>query len=126
MTKTLMAACCPTCGRTLPKPKPANLSAVPTADPATMTDAELYVYYKRSALVMDLSFFLNVGPLSPELRARGLAITKPTSKDLAELRAAWRAERNAADRAAGVPALGSPEWAAALNTAAELESVAAS
>ena len=80
--------CCSECGRTLPKPKiqpgPVNT--------ATMTEAELFAHYKRTALAGDLSFLLQFR-MSTELRARCEAILKPNDGDLAILRSAWRAER---------------------------------
>lgn len=81
-----------------------------TVDTSAMTDAQLFAHFKRIAVVEDLRFFLRVGQLSPELRARAEAIAKPTRQDITELRAAWRLERLAAERAAGVPAIGSPAW----------------
>jgi hypothetical protein len=97
----LAAAClpCPTRARV----QPADV------DPAAMTDAELYAYYKRTALTEDLRFFLR-GRMSDALRRRAEAIGKPTARDLASLRDTWRTERQADDRAAGIPAIGTAEW----------------
>lgn len=104
-----MPNCCPTCGRAYapkrPKADPVDV------DTSQMTNAEIFAHYKRIAPVEDLRFFLRVGTLSPELRARAEAVTKPTPAILAELRTAWRIERLQAHKAAGIPAIGSPEWA---------------
>lgn len=90
-----------------PRPAPARVRA--SADTAGMTDAELYAYYKRTASAEDLRFFIRVR-MSDALRIRAEAITKPTASDLASLRAAWRTERAAEERAAGIPAIGTAEW----------------
>jgi hypothetical protein len=92
-----------------PRPTPARVQPVAVVDTATLTDVELYAYYKRTAPIEDLRFFLR-GRLSDGLRARAEAITTPTAGDLITLRAAWRAERLAQDRAAGIPAIGTAEW----------------
>jgi hypothetical protein len=91
-----------------PRPKPARVPPV-AVDTATMTDAQLYANYKRTALVEDLRFFLRC-PRSATLRARADAITKPTAQDPASLREAWRIERGAEERAAGIPAIGTEAW----------------
>lgn len=91
-----------------PRPTPARVqpSAVHTA---TLTDAELRAHYKRTAPVEDLRFLLRVR-MSDALRARAGAIVKPTAQDLAKLRTAWRSERRAEERVAGIPAIGTTEW----------------
>ena len=91
-----------------PRPKPARVQPS-GVDSAAMTDAELYAFYKRTALTEDLRFLLRVR-LSDGLRARAEAITRPTAQDLSSLRAAWRVERWAEDRAAGIPAIGTLAW----------------
>jgi len=78
-------------------------------DTSTMTDAELYAHYKRTAPAEDLKFFLRGGK-SEALRARARAITNPTAQDLIRLREAWRIERLEQERAAGIPAIGTEEW----------------
>jgi hypothetical protein len=91
-----------------PKPRPAH--AEPAAvDTSTMTDAQVYAYYKRTALAEDLKFFLRGGK-SEALLARARAITTPTAQDLILLREVWRIERAAEERAAGIPAIGTEEW----------------
>src|SRR5687768_11073311 len=65
----------------LPRPTPARVQPA-DVDPAAMTDAELYAYYKRTALTEDLRFFLR-GRMSDALRRRAEAIGKPTARDLA-------------------------------------------
>jgi hypothetical protein len=92
----------------LPRPTPARVQPA-DVDPAAMTDAELYAYYKRTALTEDLRFFLR-GRMSDALRRRAEAIVKPTTSNLANLRAAWRAERLAEERAARSPAIGTADW----------------
>jgi len=88
---------CPTCGRALPKPK------VRTADPAVnlkdLTTAELYAYYKRTALIEDLRFLLRVR-MSPDLRARikQTLSAKPTAADTRLMFTLWRIERAAEER----------------------------
>lgn len=92
----------------LPRPTPARVRPA-DVDPAAMTDAELYAYYRRTALTEDLRFLLR-GRMSDALRRRAEAIGKPTARDLASLRDAWRTERQADDRAADIPAIGTAEW----------------
>jgi hypothetical protein len=91
-----------------PNPRPAqtDLGAV---DTSMMTDAQLYAHYKRTAPAEDLKFFLRGGK-SEALLARARAITKPTAQDLVLLREAWRIERAAEERAAGIPAIGTEAW----------------
>lgn len=103
----LLKTCCTECGRPLPQIK-APPAAV-NGNTAEMTTAELYAYYKRTALVEDLRFF-SAGTLSPNLRARAETLDKPTTRDLAALRCAWRTERQRSERVRGVPAIGSPAW----------------
>jgi hypothetical protein len=78
-------------------------------DMSTITDAQLYAHYKRTSAAEDLRFFLRGGK-SAALLARARAITTPTARDLVSLREAWRIERDAEDRAAGIPAIGSENW----------------
>jgi hypothetical protein len=91
-----------------PKPRPAP-SEPAAVDTTTMTDAQVYAYHKRTALAEDLKFFLRGGK-SEALLARARAITKPTAQDLILLREAWRIERAAEERAAGIPAIGTEAW----------------
>jgi hypothetical protein len=91
-------------------PRPTSAGVRPAVvDTAAMTDAELYVFYKRTAPAEDLRFLLR-GRLSDALRLRAEAVTKPTARDLTSLREAWRIERQAEERAAGIPAIGTAEW----------------
>lgn len=119
-----MKPCCHACGRALPKPK---IAAVPSidVDTSTLTDAELFSYYKRTSLAEDLRFILR-RQLSTELRARLETIATPTARDLSAIRGAWRTERLETERAQGDPAIGSPAWAEQFKIAEDLESVAAS
>jgi hypothetical protein len=93
----------------LPAPKAARVRPAVAVDTAGMTDAELFAYYKRTAPTEDLRFFLR-GRLSYALRRRAEAVTKPTTADLVLLWSAWRTERLAEERAAGIPAIGTAEW----------------
>jgi hypothetical protein len=93
----------------LPRAAAGRVQPAVVVDTAAMTDAELFAYYKRTALAEDLRFFLRAR-MSDALRRRAEAITKPTAADLARLRAAWRTERQAEERAAGIPAIGTAEW----------------
>lgn len=90
-----------------PNPTPRQSPAI--VDTSTITDAQLYAYYKRTSPAEDLLFFLRGGKSDP-LRSRAEAINNPTAKDLASLREAWRIERAAEDRAAGIPAIGTEAW----------------
>jgi hypothetical protein len=91
-------------------PHPRPTQATPTiVETSTMTDAQLYDYYKRTAPAEELRFFLRSGK-SAALLARARALTNPTSQDLVRLREGWRIERCADERAAGIPAIGTEEW----------------
>lgn len=92
-----------------PRPKPKSHEPAAVVDTASMTDAELYAHYKRTAHAEDLRFFLRGGK-SEALLVRARAITNPTAQDLARLREAWRIERTAEERAAGIPAIGTEQW----------------
>jgi hypothetical protein len=92
----------------LPRPTPARAQPV-DIDTAGKTTAELYAYYRRTALAEDLRFLLRTR-ISDALRERAEAMVKPKAGDLANLRAAWRAERLVEERAAGIPAIGTAEW----------------
>jgi hypothetical protein len=93
----------------LPAAKVGRARRTDAVDTAAMTDAELFAYYKRTAPAEDLRFFLRAR-MSDALRRRAETITKPTAADLAVLRTAWRTERQAEERAAGIPAIGTAEW----------------
>jgi hypothetical protein len=108
----------------LPAPKADRGRAVGPVDTAGMTDAQLFAYYKRTAPTEDLRFFLR-GRLSDGLRRRAEAITKPTAADLVLLRDAWRTERLAEERAAGIPAIGTAEWHARYNDTTPAEDLPA-
>ena len=47
------------------------------------------------------------------------AVTRPTRADITSLNALWRIERQAYERAHGIPAIGSPAWAEALEPRSE-------
>jgi hypothetical protein len=101
----------------LPAPKADRVRPAVAVDTAGMTDAELFAYYKRTAPTEDLRFFLRFR-MSDVLRRRAEAVTKPTAADLVLLRSAWRTERLAEERAAGIPAIGTAEWHAQYTDAA--------
>lgn len=54
-----VSSCCPTCGRTMTarKLKP----AAGPVDTATLSTADLYAHYKRTAPYADLAFWINTG-----------------------------------------------------------------
>ncbi len=90
--------CCPSCHQAYPKPK--AVKVVAAVDLATLSQKELFAYYKRTAPVEDVRFMLRV-TLSDGLRERvqALADAAPTMtrtnvyKALVLLQAAWRGER---------------------------------
>jgi hypothetical protein len=94
------ADCCPTCGRTLPKPR-----IVAPADTAAMSDSQLFAHYKKTAPIEDVRFFLRTAILSPALRAdlEQLAANAPamTRADIYRryvvLQDMWRRESNATE-----------------------------
>ena len=81
--------------KAVPKPKAAKAAL----DIDAMTDKQLLAYRKRTSPAADLAFFLRAN-MSPELRARAMAIRKPDRNTMAPLRAAWRTERLVAERVA--------------------------
>jgi len=93
--------------------------ATPAA-PADLTDAQLFAHYRKIAPAEDLAFLVRHGRLSSALEARARAVVKPTAADVGQLRAAWRVEQLAAERAAGVPAVGSLAWHEATRDAADV------
>ena len=73
---------CPTCGRPMRRPRPHQPVAEPApVDTSRMSDAEVYRYYRRTAPVEDLQFFLRHARLSPELRAAGEALLAVGCRD---------------------------------------------
>jgi hypothetical protein len=101
-TTTATAATCAHCGQRIKRP--AATAATAAGSTAGMTTAQLFAHYKRTAPRADLVFFLQ-GTLSAALRARA-ECTIPAPATLAALRDAWRSERLAAERAAGILAIG--------------------
>jgi len=102
-----MGANCPTCGRSMPKPKISHPSNV--IDLNTVPEVELFKYYKQTAPVEDTRFALRIGlSMSPELRAdwEALALLAPglnradTYRRLTILQGRWRSERETAERLA--------------------------
>jgi len=74
---------CPSCGRPIRRPRhtPAQAALLVVVDTSRMSDTELYRYYRRTAPVEDLRFFLRHGPLSPDLRAGGEALLAEGCRD---------------------------------------------
>lgn len=96
---------CPTCGRAFARTK----TPVPApADPAQLTDVELYAYYKRTAAVEDLRFMLRHARLSDDLTrdAEQSLVTGPTHTSNARLRQRWRQEHNLSELADRVQVTG--------------------
>lgn len=109
--------CCGECGRPMPAPK---RQAGPV-DVDTMTTDQRFAHYKRIAPEMDLRFLLRF-TISDALRARIESdLLKPTPKAAAMCRDSWRAERQAAERAAGVRPVGNETDRLAWVEAAEAE-----
>lgn len=83
---------CPSCGRPMRRPRQNHPVAEPApVDTSRMSDAELYRYYRRTAPVEDLRFFLRHARLSPALRADGEALLGVGCRDTggALARSAW-------------------------------------
>ena len=96
--RTVQSFPCPHCGQSVSAPSTQRsvrqaLPSIDCPDIDGMTDAQLFAYRKRTALPEDLRFFLRAG-MSPALRARAEAVTKPTKPIMASLYAAWRMERS--------------------------------
>ena len=90
-----MKPCCPTCGRTLPLPTPVKASLTP--DLSTLSEAELYAHYKKTAARADLLLLVysRVNPLSDALMERiERLLTQPKIKreDVERCFDAWRLE----------------------------------
>ncbi len=122
-------SCCSACGQVLRSPKARRVAGgcvTGPVDTGSLTDSQLYAHYKRTVLAEDLAFFLRLPSLSPDLRMRAEAISKPTTKDIQALRTAWRAERQTSDRERGIPSIGSPRWKEYLDVMASEETVLAS
>ena len=97
--------CCITCGRALPKPRPAKAEIV---DVSAMSDADLFAHYRRTAPMEDLKFFLRVAEMSPGLRADAETMLNGPKlprtehyRRLCNLQDRWREERNQAEYALG-------------------------
>lgn len=61
---------CPNCSHTFTPETRQRSTPAAVADTATMTTAELFAHYKRTAPLEDLRFILRAPDLSPGLRAR--------------------------------------------------------
>jgi len=68
---------CPHCGQTIKAPKPSKPQLAESTDTATMSDAQLFAYYKRTAPLADLRFWLNNAVMSESLRAVDYARLEP-------------------------------------------------
>jgi hypothetical protein len=62
---------CPCCGRPFGRSRRTEPTPV---DTRTLSDAEVFRYFKRTAPIEDLRFFLRHARLTPELRADGEAL----------------------------------------------------
>lgn len=91
--------CCAMCGRAFKAPKAIQAPK----DPATMTKAELFAHYRKTAPVEDVRFAIRAGvqmsePLRDDWQALlGLAPSiarAETYRRLHSLQARWRTERN--------------------------------
>jgi len=99
---------CPHCGQTIQPSKPRKPRLAESTDTASMTDAQLFAYYKRTAPLSDLRFWLNNARMSDQLRAgfialesaaQTLTIPRPAFyRQLTALQALWRQESNARER----------------------------
>jgi hypothetical protein len=111
---------CSHCGHTIEtagrkrKPAPAA-DVVNTAD---MSHAEVFAYYKKTALLGDVRFLLRAR-LSPGLRADVETLERDVLAGLGRvegyrryvsLQDRWRGESNARERSSGRPVFGTAEW----------------
>lgn len=71
---------CPCCGRPVRRPRPTMQPAVPM-DTGRLSDADVFRYFRRTAPVEDLRFFLRHARLSTALRADGDALLAAGCRD---------------------------------------------
>jgi hypothetical protein len=100
-------ASCPTCGRAY-RPRPVPVPALSDAERASLSDAQVIEYFKSTAPMKDVEFFLKCHP-TPALAEQAtelLALLRrqdgqpsvQTRREYARLHQAWREWRNAAAR----------------------------
>lgn len=105
--------CCLSCGRALPQPKVIKTIGV---DPASLSDADLFKHYRSIAPMEDLGFFLRHAQLTPELTFEAYSLLRQNLpraehyRRLNSIKDRHRSMRFDQDRAAGIPAIGSPAW----------------
>lgn len=97
---------CPHCQHVI-EPRRRKTVAAPV-DPASMTDAQVFAHYHRTAPVEDLKFFLRVATMSDGLRSRVADLLRRAEAGLSRhavyreyvvLQDAWRRESNERERA---------------------------
>lgn len=104
---------CPHCQQAIRKPKAPRLVA--SVDTATMTDAELFAYYKKTDRIETLRFWLrHLEHCSQELKdaftafafiAQNTKLTPPAfDRQFETLKGMWRRESNARELAAHLAA----------------------
>ena len=96
---------CPHCGQTIKAQKTHKPRLAESSDTSQMSDGELFKYYKRTAPLADLRFYLNNAVMSESLRAGFLALESAAQtltiprpafyKQLTALQAQWRRESDA-------------------------------
>ncbi len=118
---------CQCCGQTI---KARKIDTSTPVDTATLTDTQLYAYYKRTAPFEDIAFWIARAQMSDALRARFVALAdtgnaQRIKRKLPSLQAQWRRESNAREFQAHLDAgdvLVGEHWTQAVN--AELSEVA--
>lgn len=98
---------CTCCGQTIKAPKTAR--EVLPLDTSAMTDTQLFAYYKRTAPVEDIRFWIGHATMSDALLSRFVALsdtgeTARIKRELPALQAEWRREANARERQAHLDA----------------------
>jgi hypothetical protein len=104
--------CCPTCGRTIPKPKAVKAAALPArVDMAGWTDDQIFAYFRKISVREDTRFFLRHSGITAiaaddplfDLRVQAEQLltelerraSKPAdSKTLNRIKDRWRARRS--------------------------------
>ena len=79
MSPAAHVSACPSCGRPMRRPRPAESAAV--VDTHRISDADVYRHFKRTAPLEDLRFFLRHARLSPARRADGDALLAVGCRD---------------------------------------------
>lgn len=101
---------CPNCGHTHGTPGRRQARQADTLRD-DMTIAERFAWFRRHAPQNDLRRLLRPGnPMSAGLRANAEAIARPTKADVVRLHETLNTERQAGERQAGEPAIGTEAW----------------